>query len=82
MNRRAMFEAIASEGNARLPTSASADSALSESWSKNIENIIVEAERHLIHAEAKQDRLIEQIQRMENAPPTASARSVRFWTSD
>jgi hypothetical protein len=50
-------------------------------WSKSIEGIegvITEVERHLIHAEAKHDRLIEQIQELQNAPPTVSKSACRF----
>ncbi|CAE6503423.1 unnamed protein product [Rhizoctonia solani] len=70
MHRRAMFEAIA-ENNASAKLSAStSDLALGDGWSMNIENVIAEAERHLIHAEAKHDRLIEQVLELQNAPPT------------
>ncbi|KAF8759903.1 Guanine nucleotide exchange factor for Rho/Rac/Cdc42-like GTPases [Rhizoctonia solani] len=65
VNRRAMFEAIA-ENTSKLSGSAS-DPALPEGWSKSIESVISEAERHLIHAEAKHDRLIEQIQELQAA---------------
>ncbi|KAF8743234.1 Guanine nucleotide exchange factor for Rho/Rac/Cdc42-like GTPases, partial [Rhizoctonia solani] len=71
VNRRAMFEAIA-ENTSKLSGSAS-DPALPEGWSKSIESVISEAERHLIHAEAKHDRLIEQIQELQAAPPTVSS---------
>ncbi|CAE7058756.1 unnamed protein product [Rhizoctonia solani] len=65
VNRRAMFEAIA-ENSAK--SSAGADATLPEGWSKNIEGVISEAERYLIHAEAKHERLIEQIQELQSAP--------------
>ncbi|CAE6496351.1 unnamed protein product [Rhizoctonia solani] len=71
MNRRAMFEAIAENSALKLSASAS-DPALSEGWCRNIEGVIAEAERHLIHAEAKHDRLIEQIQELTSVPPTAA----------
>ncbi|KEP51744.1 RhoGEF gef2 protein [Rhizoctonia solani 123E] len=74
MNRRAMFEAIAENSTSKLSAGTS-DSALSEAWCKSIEGVIIEAERHLIHAEAKHDRLIEQIQELQSAPPTAATSS-------
>lgn len=72
MNRRAMFEAIASESTSRLSSSTSGESAFYDGWSKGIENIIAEAEQHLIDAEAKQDRLIEQMYKLQSGPSTAS----------
>ena len=74
MNRRAMFEAIA-ENSTSKSSAGTSDSALSEAWCKNIEGVITEAERHLIHAEAKHDRLIEQIQELQSAPPTVRIQS-------
>ncbi|CEL59835.1 Rho guanine nucleotide exchange factor gef2 OS=Schizosaccharomyces pombe (strain 972 / ATCC 24843) GN=gef2 PE=1 SV=1 [Rhizoctonia solani AG-1 IB] len=78
INRRAMFEAIADNTPSSKLSASTSDSALSEMWSKSIESIegvITEVERHLIHAEAKHDRLIEQIQELQNAPPTTPTSS-------
>ncbi|KAJ1308946.1 hypothetical protein OPQ81_004629 [Rhizoctonia solani] len=74
MNRRAMFEAIAENSASKLSASTS-DSSLPDGWSKDIESVIAEAERHLIHAEAKHDRLIEQIQELQSAPLTTATTS-------
>ncbi|KAG8691085.1 hypothetical protein FRC11_006908 [Ceratobasidium sp. 423] len=76
-NRRAMFEAIAENSSSKLSASTS-DSALSEAWSKSVESDIAEAERHLIHAEAKHDRLIEQVLELQNAPPTTATSSTEI----
>lgn len=69
-----MFEAIAaSENNGRLTPSSSADSVLPDGWSKSIEEVVADAERRLMHAEAKQDHLIEQIKELQNAPASVSS---------
>jgi hypothetical protein len=76
-----MFEAIADNTPSSKLSASTSDSALSEMWSKSIESIegvITEVERHLIHAEAKHDRLIEQIQELQNAPPMVSKSACRF----
>lgn len=68
-----MFEAIStSENHGRISASSSNDSVFTEGWSKTIEGLVADAERHLVNAEAKQDQLVEQIQALQNAPPTVS----------
>ncbi|CAE6396665.1 unnamed protein product [Rhizoctonia solani] len=75
VNRRAMFEAIAENSTSSKLSSSMSDSTLPEGWSKSIEDVVIEAERHLIHAEAKHDRLIKQIQELQNVPPTTPTSS-------
>ena len=75
MHRRALFEAIStSENQGRISASSSSDSMFVEGWSKTIEGLVADAERHLMHAEAKQDHLVAQIQELQNAPPTVSTK--------
>ncbi|KAG8711425.1 hypothetical protein FRC08_015914, partial [Ceratobasidium sp. 394] len=78
VNRRAMFEAIASESSGRMTPSLSSDPMLPDGWSKTIEEVVAEAERHLMHAEAKQDQLIEQIKELQNAPATVASSSTEL----
>ncbi|KAG9122598.1 hypothetical protein FRC07_000961, partial [Ceratobasidium sp. 392] len=76
VNRRAMFEAIAaSESNGRMTPSLSNESMLPDGWSRTIEEVVADAERHLMHAEAKQDQLIEQIKELQNAPTSVASSS-------
>lgn len=79
VHRRAMFEAIStSENHGRISASSSNDSMFTEGWSKTIEDLVADAERHLMHAEAKHDHLLGQIQELQNAPPTVSTSTLRF----
>ncbi|QRV87492.1 Formin-like protein 14 [Ceratobasidium sp. AG-Ba] len=79
VNRRAMFEAMAtSEASNKLTPTSSSDSVLSDGWSKTLEEVVAEAERHLMHAEAKQDHLIEQIKELQNAPTSIASSSTEL----
>ncbi|KAG8745765.1 hypothetical protein FRC10_007026 [Ceratobasidium sp. 414] len=79
VNRRAMFEAIAaSESSGRMTPSLSSESMLPDGWSRTIEEVVADAERHLMHAEAKQDQLIEQIKELQNAPATVASSSTEL----
>ncbi|KAG8700981.1 hypothetical protein FRC09_005628, partial [Ceratobasidium sp. 395] len=79
VNRRAMFEAIAtSESSGRMTPSWSNEHMLPDGWSKSIEEVVADAERHLMHAEAKQDQLIEQIKELQNAPSNVASSSTEL----
>lgn len=79
VHRRAMFEAIStSENHGRISASSSNDPMFTEGWSKTIEGLVADAERHLMNAEAKQDQLVQQIQELQNAPPTVSTSEPKF----
>jgi hypothetical protein len=68
-----MFEAIAaSESIGKLSAGSSTESGFPEGWSKTIEGLVADAERHLMHAEAKHDHLVRQILELQDAPATVS----------